>query len=68
MTHRLRQFTFLIVLSNVFAFDDYIKSDIEARENVASSVTWTEEPQCPLWGPMDTFYTEAIVKQRVRFL
>lgn len=59
--------TVLVAVQNIFSLENSNQTQDEAKELAQGAVSWRERPLCPLWGPMDTFYTEAIEKGRVNF-
>ena len=67
MNRRQRLVIAVCAVQNIFAMNDNNQTKVEAKEIVPGADTWREGTLCPLWGPMDTFYTEAIEKGRVKF-
>ena len=39
---------------------------VSESETLPRAEAWSEEPLCPLWGPMESFYREGIEKERVK--
>ena len=41
---------------------------MEGREMLPQPEEWKNAPECPKWGPMDTFMEEGVDKERVGWL